>query len=152
MEKTIKLTKDTSLTLSNNMSWVFAYKTQFGGRDIMEILIPVMGALLELYSGIVEAVGDEGLTMQNLKKIPSEDLQNALLELSGLEITQIIQVIWAMAKAADDETPSPTEWMKQFDVFPLDLILPEVLGMIAQGFISSKNLRRLRQKPEAVKA
>ena len=63
----------------------------------------------------------------------------------------LIRIVWAMAKAADDSIEPPEIWLKQFNVFPLDLILPEVVSLAAQGFISSKNLKRLRKVPEAEK-
>ena len=43
MEKKIKLDSKTSITLNNNVGWLFLYKDQFG-RDIVPTLVPVLNA------------------------------------------------------------------------------------------------------------
>ena len=49
-----------------------------------------------------------------------------------------------MAKAADETIDPPRKWVRQFDAFPLDEIVPEVGELMLKGFASSKNLERLR--------
>jgi hypothetical protein len=62
----------------------------------------------------------------------------------------VIQITWAMAKNANDEIEPPREWLKQFETFPIDIILPILFELIAKSFVSSKNLNRLRKiKKEA---
>lgn len=148
MEKTIKVSKDQSMKLSNNISWMFIYRNQFG-KDIVPVLVPAMNAMLELYGQVIEAAGEGGLTTDVMRRIPVEDLQSAVIELSGLEATELIQIIWAMAYAADENIEPPMDWLRQFELFPLDVILPEAVSLIAKGLISSKNLRGLRKLTEA---
>lgn len=148
MEKVIKISEDTTLKVSNNVSWLFAYRSQFG-KDIFPVLVPAINAGIEIFKEIMEQVGDDGLTVEAIKRIPTEDLQDAVLELSGLEMVDLVQIVWAMAKAADDTIAPPEVWLKQFEVFPLDVILPEVVGLAAKGLISSKNLTSLRLTTEA---
>lgn len=148
MEKTIKVSKDQSMKLSNNISWMFIYRNQFG-KDIVPVLVPAMNAMLELYGQVIEAAGEGGITTDVMRRIPVEDLQSAVIELSGLEATELIQIIWAMAYAADESIEPPMDWLRQFETFPLDVILPEAVSLIAKGLISSKNLRGLRKLTEA---
>lgn len=150
MEKIIKIDKETSLKLSNNVSWLFTYRAQFG-QDIVVSLVPALNAGVQLAAQVAGHMKDGRLTAEIFKEIPPEELQNAIIELSGLESVDLIRIVWAMAKAADDSIEPPEIWLKQFNVFPLDLILPEVVSLAAQGFISSKNLKRLRKVPEAEK-
>jgi len=50
-----------------------------------------------------------------------------------------------MAKAADDSIPEPKKWLRSFESFPLDIVVPEVFTMAAQGAMSRKNWESLQQ-------
>ena len=63
----------------------------------------------------------------------------------------VVNVTWAMAKAADENIEPPKRWVRQFDEFPLDVVGPAVFDMAMKGFISSKNLKRLKKISESVK-
>lgn len=141
MEKTIKITKDKSLKLSNNIGWLMIYKNQFG-HDIMLSIMPAISSLVKLLADTIDDVYSDGKV--DIKAISPEAIDEALIDLSGLELTDFIEIIWAMAKSADDDIEDPDEWIKQFEVFPLDLIVPEAAGMIVKGFVSSKNLKRIQ--------
>jgi len=54
-------------------------------------------------------------------------------------------VTWALAKAADERILPPKQWVRQFDSFPLDIIVPAVGELLFKGFSSSKNLARLKK-------
>ena len=56
-----------------------------------------------------------------------------------------------MAKAADETIEPPKQWVRKFEIFPLDVIGPEVFQMVLKGFISSKNLKRLKTAGESLK-
>ena len=57
----------------------------------------------------------------------------------------IVNVTWAMAKAADENIETPKRWVRQFEEFPLDVVGPAVYDLVLKGFVSSKNLRRLKK-------
>ena len=63
----------------------------------------------------------------------------------------VINVTWAMAKAADESIEPPKKWVRQFDEFPLDVVGPAVFDMIIKGFVSSKNLKRLENLRTSLK-
>ena len=56
MEKKIKLDSKTSITLNNNVGWLFLYKDQFG-RDIVPTLVPVLNAGIDLVFGVYRETG-----------------------------------------------------------------------------------------------
>jgi hypothetical protein len=69
-----------------------------------------------------------------------------LLPLFQVEfVDTIINVTWAMAKAADEDIEPPKRWVRQFEEFPLDVVVPAVYELVLKGFVSSKNLKRLKK-------
>lgn len=144
MIKTIRIDEQNELTLSNNVGWLFEYRDQFG-HDIVPDLMPVLGAILELIEGATE----QGISIKEakdaVKAISGGAATGALIELAGLQMTDVINIVWALAKAADDSIPEPKRWVRQFEIFPLDLIVPEAFTLVAQGMMSSKNWTRLQK-------
>ena len=143
MEKTIKIGKK-SVRLNNNISWAIAYRDQFG-RDIIPTLMPLFASALDIISGLINETGKtDEIDLADLAKLANGDsLLNAAIHLGGFEFTDLICITWALAKCSDEDIPEPREWVKQFDEFPLDVIAPEVFGLIFKGVVSSKNLKRL---------
>lgn len=142
MEKTIKLDEKNSVRLSNNVGWLLAYRDQFG-VDIVPALVPVLNAVIEIYAEIAKQTGDLKTAADIFTKIDTETIQGAILELAGVQITDLVNVVWAMAKAADDDIDEPRTWVRQFETFPLDVIAPAVLELAVRGLISGKNSTRL---------
>lgn len=147
MIKTIKLGPDSELTLSNNLAWAMIYKDQFG-HDIVPDVMPVLSALTKLLSELYQTkTKDLG---EMLKSIDSDVLNDALIELCGVQFVDFINLTWAMAKAYDDDIEDPKLWIRKFDEFPVDVIGPAVFELITRGLISSKNLESLRETPKAI--
>lgn len=136
MVKTIKIDDNTELKLSNNIGWAMEYREQFG-HDIIPDLMPVVSAVLTL----LKEANENGF---DLKAIDGEILQEALINLTGVQFVDFVNLLWAMAKTADDNIPEPKRWVKQFESFPLDIIAPEAFMLLAEGLVSSKNLKGLR--------
>ncbi len=143
MEKTIKI-GNKSVRLNNNISWAIAYRDQFG-RDIIPTLMPLFASALDIVSGIINETGKtDEIEITDLAKLADGNaLIDAAVHLGGFEFTDLICITWALAKCADEDIPEPREWVKQFTVFPVDVVAPEVLRLIFKGVVSSKNLKRL---------
>ena len=143
MEKTINI-GDKSIRLNNNIGWALAYRDQFG-RDIVPTLMPLFASSLDIVSGIIKETGKtDEITLSDLAELADGDsLINAVIHLGGFEFTDLICLTWALAKCADEDIPAPREWVKQFDVFPVDVIGPAVFELIFKGVVSSKNVKRL---------
>lgn len=153
MEKTIKLGK-TSVKLSNSVEWLLIYRDQFG-RDILPNLIPIANTAVELAVSLMKATGGKSLEKENVAKVLQSidiaDVQSAMYSLAGLEFADVINIAWAMAKAADEEIDEPRVWVKSLDGFPLDVVLPVLFDMNVQAFLTTKNSKRLRSAVDVLK-
>ena len=150
MEETIKIDSKTSLKLSNSVAWMMLYRDQFG-RDIVPVLIPALTAVTDIAVEVNKAVQNGATPAQIVSALDTDIVKDALVEASGLEFVDLLNIIWAMAKAADDDIDEPIIWVRQFDKFPLDTILPIVFDMILSCMVSTKNLKRLRTSMQSLK-
>ena len=147
MIKTIKLNDEKELTLSNNLAWATIYRDQFG-HDIVPDAMPILSAVLRL----INEVKDYTDVNEIIKTVNFDTLQDTLIELCAFQFTDFINLVWAFAKAYDDNTEAPEKWVRQFDEFPLDIIVPAVFELLTKGMISSKNLKSLQRKKTPKKA
>ena len=151
MEKTINI-GDKEVRLTNNVGWMMTYRDQFG-TDIVMTLTPLIASGLDIVSGLVDEATDGDIfdTKKLLASLDGDTLIDALAHLSGFEMVDLIKITWAMAKEADDSIPDPKRWVKDFDVFPLDEVAPEVAKLAVSGLVSSKNLKRLKALAEKMR-
>lgn len=151
MEQLIKI-GDKEVKVSNNVAWTMEYRDQFN-KDVLEAIMPIATAMIETVTTIINDAGTDGDI--NVKSISSA-LEGKAFEIT-LPLTQlgftdsVINVVWAMAKAADPTIEPPRQWVRQFETFPLDEIVPKVGEMVLSGFTSSKNLERLRKMISGLK-
>lgn len=146
MIKTIKISKDKDLTISNNLAWAMIYKSQFG-HDIVPDIMPIVSAVTKLLGELGKMAGKD--MTEVLKDLDGDTIQSALIELCALQFTDFINLTWAMAKANDDDIETPEKWVREFDQFPVDIIAPAVFDLLLKGLVSSKNLKSLRAIPGA---
>ena len=143
MEKVIKIGK-TEVKLNNNVAWTMEYRDQFG-RDIVPALMPLLASFIEGVSAVVSETGKNELNITDIASALEGRSMEILLPLFQVEfVDTIINVTWAMAKAADEDIDPPKRWVRQFDEFPLDVVVPAVYELVLKGFVSSKNLNRLK--------
>ena len=152
MIKTLSISEEQEVTLSNNVGWLLVYKDQFG-QDIVPSLIPILNAGIDLVYSIYTTTGGK-LDKDSIAKLDTDVIEAALYKLAGFEMVDFLNVVWAMAKNADDKIPEPKKWLNQFEVFPMDLMIPAVFDLLYKGMVSSKNSTRLQEligtlKPEA---
>lgn len=127
MRKTIKIDKNTEIKINTSWNWAYIYQEYFG-HDIIPDLVPAIDAFMHTFTGIVN--GDE--------------IDEDGFDLYGLEITTMTNLIWALAKNADDNIPDVRQWLDTFDVFPLDIIVPEVVEVLASSMMSRKKAELLQ--------
>ena len=143
MEKIIKIGKQ-EVRLNNNVAWTMEYRDQFG-KDILPIVMPFIGTMIESVSTIL---ADSGETL-DIRTI-AESLQGRAIDIilpmfQADFVDLVVNVTWAMAKAADETIEPPKKWVRQFEEFPLDVVAPAVSDLVLKGFVSSKNLKRLKK-------
>ena len=144
MEKIIQIGTQ-EVRLNNNVAWTMEYRAQFG-KDIVPALMPVLASLVEGASTIVADAGDKEISAIDIAEALQGRTIDIMLPLFQVEFVDvIINVTWAMAKAADETILPPKQWVKQFDEFPLDVVGPAIYDLVLKGFVSSKNLKRLKK-------
>lgn len=151
MEKIIKI-GDKEVTLSNNVAWTMEYRDQFN-KDVLEAIMPIATSLIETITTIINESGTDGeIDFKSVSAALEGKSFDITLPLTQLGFTDsIVNVLWAMAKAADPTIEPPRQWVRQFETFPLDEIVPQVGKMVLSGFASSKNLARLREMMQGLK-
>ena len=143
MEKIIKIGKQ-EVKLSNNVAWLMEYKDQFG-KDATQELIPLVATLVETIGSGLASYKDGVINLESLSESIEGRAFELMLPLYQAELsTTLINITWAMAKAADETIDPPKKWVRQFESFPLDVVAPKVWNLAVKGFVSSKNLKRLR--------
>lgn len=145
MEKIIVISNK-EVRLTNNISWCMEYRDQFG-KDVVQDHVPMLASIGEaLATVIAENGGIEKLSVNGVFASLEGRVMDLMIPLMQTEfMSLIINVTWAMAKACDETIPPPKQWVKQFDEFPLDEIVPTIYSLALNGFISSKNLKRLTE-------
>ena len=140
MEKNIRV-GNKSVKVDNGMAFALYYNDQFG-EDIMTTFVPLMATIMQNLGALMEVKDGEEDVIGLLGRDESID---ALFSLSTFGITGFIKVFWALAKSADEEIPPPMEWAKQFNSCPVDTVVKDVLLFALEGYVSSKNWKRLKQ-------
>lgn len=150
MEDILKI-GNKEVKLSNNVAWLMEYRDQFG-KDATQEFIPLISVAIETLGSGLSAYKDGTIDFETLAESIEGRSFEMLLPAYNTELsTMIINITWAMAKAADESIGPPKSWVRQFDVFPFDVIVPKLWEMTTSGFVSSKNLKRLRALIEQAK-
>lgn len=144
MESIIKI-GDKDVKVNNRAGWTMTYRDQFG-HDIVPTLMPLFAGALDVISGLIKETGKtDNIEFEDILAIADGDaLINAFIHLSGFEFVEFLNITWAMAKEADESIPEPNTWIREFEEFPIDVVVPEIVKLAFKGMCSSKNLERLR--------
>lgn len=143
MEKVIKIGKQ-EVRLNNNVAWTMEYRDQFN-KDILPAIMPIVAAVSEGLSSVLSEAGDELTTTSIAEAIQGRSMDILLPMFQAEFVDLVVNVTWAMAKVADEGIAPPKQWVRQFDGFYLDEIGPTVFDLVLKGFVSSKNLKRLKK-------
>ena len=151
MEKIVKIGKQ-EVRLNNNVAWTMEYRDQFG-KDILPAIMPLLASMIEGVSAVIAEASEAGeMTTASISEAIEGKTMDILLPMFQAEFVDlVINVTWAMAKVADETIEPPKRWVRQFDSFPLDVVGPVVYDMVLKGFVSSKNLKRLKKIGESLK-
>ena len=146
MKEIIKLENGQEITLDNNLAWLMEYQNQFG-EDILPTLMPLIMSISDMIGSVADDknIDFDDIKTQDILRVMKMDASlDAWIKLSAFKTTDIINIIWSLAKAADDGIEPPVKWIRQFeDGFPLDVIIPKAAVLVAKGVVSSKNWERL---------
>lgn len=154
MIKSIKINKDQTVELNGSTGWLLVYREYFG-RDILPDIMPVIESGLSMALNLLQSVGvkDNGEVNIEAKAlveaVDDSILSDLFINMSGLETVTLLQIIWAMAKNADDDIPILQKWLNSFEVLPLDVIVPKAVRLIIDSTVSAKNAKRLSKLSQA---
>ena len=151
MESTIMI-GEKEVTLNNNIGWTFIYRDQVG-TDILPTIMPMVAAGIDAVASVADTVNSiDDIEMKDVSRIlKNENIFDALIKLSSFEFVDFVNITWALAKNADESIPEPKRWVKEFEIFPVDTIGPEIISLIVKGAVSSKNWERLQTAIEKMK-
>lgn len=140
-----------SADIDTSAGWLFIYRSNFG-HDILPDIMPIIESGLETIASLLND-SDGELSIKTISEGFGNGMFNDFfIRMSGMEMVTVYQIFWAMAKKADKTIKPIDEYFDQFDVFPLDVIIPEVFSGIIESSISSKNVQSLLTKKEQIKA
>lgn len=141
MIKTINI-DGKEVKFSTNAYFANIFKNQFG-YDILTVIMPLVSETLK---GL-----DELYIRQETEAIMPSTIGELLENVYSLEMVDINNFIWSLAKMADPSIDEPIKWYSQFNEFPVIDILKELLEIIVPSLISKKKLEEIVKFPKMTK-
>lgn len=135
MRAKIKIEDKPAFEINTSNRWAYLYLEYFG-HDIMPELVPMLDTFIQMFSDVL-----------NGNETDESEISDSLY---GLEYTTALNVIWALAKNADDDIPEAPEWYDSFDKFMLDEVAPQVFKTLIDTMVSTKKLELLQEQGKAV--
>lgn len=160
MIRKVHLNEGQTVEINTSAGWLLIYRETFG-KDILPDLMPIVEAVFTSLIEILEDADPESISRDGKIVVDTSSIigsamsgafTNTIAALSTLEFTTIIQILWSLAKNADNKVPNDiASWINQFDTFPVDTITAELFSAISDSMISSKNVRRLKEMLQEIK-
>lgn len=125
MEKIIKI-DDRDVKFKCSASFVYRYKAQFG-KDVLKTIMP-------LIKGVIPLIGQE--------KIETESIVEILQGSSDFELTDVYNIVWVLAKTADNDIPEPAVWYDEFETFPLVEVITELIEILIPSLLTTKESKK----------
>lgn len=142
MEKTITI-DGKEVRFKATASFPLIYKANFN----VDVLTMIMPLISEVVGGADGMVTEETFKTGSLLLTP-ETISMALEGVYSLELIDIMNLLWTMAKCADDEIPDPVKWFGEFDEFPIIDIAIETFPMLFSSLLSKKKFRGTTKPPK----
>lgn len=146
MKKTLKF-GEKEITFSSNANLSYIFKNQFG-YDLVQKAIPLISEIIRGISPYAKFEKNE-MTFDDLDL---ENLADIVEQLNSLEITEIMNIIWAMAKANDGEIKEPELFFADIEDFDIIDCIKELAPIFINSFVSKKKLMKMFPKLELITA
>ena len=144
MKKTVQFDGH-QVEVDTSAGWFYEYMEQFG-HDIMPDIMPIIESVMAAVVSVLKESGGTFTEKSIMQAMDNDALVDAFIKLSGMQYLTVLNIFWAMAKNADAGIPEPKRWYKQLGTFPADTMLPELLRLIVDSSVSSKNAKSLLEK------
>lgn len=144
MVKTIHI-GEKPVEINSSAGWLYTYSEQFG-HDILVVLMPAIEASLSLIAKVFKDSDWENGDDVNklLEGIDEAAISEALITLSSMQLTTLTNIVWALARNADQKIPEPKTWLNSFEEFPIDEIMPKVIMAVIESSLSKKNYQKIQ--------
>ena len=109
MEKTIEI-DNKQVNFKSTASTPLRYKAQFHKDYFAEIL-----------------------KLENLRKTMKSKKLTDAEKLSNIDFELFYNIAWIFAKTADKTILEPLEWLDNFETFPLEIVLPELMDLMTSS-------------------
>lgn len=116
-----------------NASFPIVFKNQFG-YDILTVIMPLISEVLE---GLDSAMKAEEIT----PSVIGEVLENVY----SLELTDIMHLIWTLAKLGNKDIEDCEKWFASFEEFEIFDVAKELSDIVLPSLISKKKLMNLKK-------
>ncbi|WP_010049869.1 hypothetical protein [Carnobacterium maltaromaticum] len=126
MEKTITIA-DKQVRLKSTAATPKRFKIQFGRDYFAELL--KFAKVFEPLNNLEESEGEE-------REVDLSQLSYDSLKLLDFDV--LYDIVWVLAKSADNSIPDPLTWLDQFEVFPLAEIMPEIQELLSHSIKTEK--------------
>lgn len=133
MEKVIQI-DGKNITFKANAAFPIIYKNQFG-KDILTIIMPIISDILKGADELLES--KDGIKPSNLGEL----LENVY----SLELNDVLNLVWTMAKIADDKIKEPIVWYSEFEEFPIFDVAKELMTVLIPSLITKKKLTKIME-------
>lgn len=141
MIKTINI-DGKEVKFSTNAYFANIFKNQFG-YDILTVIMPLVSEALKGLDDLYTRVNQEAIVPSTIGEV----LEN----IYSLEMVDVNNFIWSLAKMADPSIDEPIKWYSQFNEFPVIDILKELWEIILPSLISKKKLEDIVKMPKTEK-
>ena len=148
-----------ALVLDNTFTWMVYYKEAFG-RDIVPDLAPILNSVIKAFFAVFSAVdvdkvvkiatskqknkteADRTSAIMNevVQKVDPDDITGVIIEATAIESVTFLQIMWALAKCADDSIDEFFEWTKTTSGMTPDFLVSEVFDLVLKGWITENPL------------
>lgn len=142
MEKTITI-DGKEVRFKASASFPLIYKANFN-VDILTIIMPLLSEVI----GSADEMFTEDSFKDGTLVLTPETISTALEGVYSLELIDIMNLLWTMAKCADPEIPEPMKWFGEFDEFPIIDIAVQVFPMLFESLFSKKKFRGMTTPPK----
>lgn len=167
--------EERALVLDNTFTWMVYYKEAFG-RDIVPDLAPILNSVIKAFFAVFSAVdidkvvkiaiskqkdkkkdkteADRTSAIMNeiVQKVDPDDITEVIIEATAIESVTFLQIMWALAKCADDSIDEFFEWTKTTSGMTPDFLVSEVFDLVLKGWITENPLvKRLLEETKEPK-
>lgn len=144
MEKTLDIGGQ-EVRFKFSLSAFYIFKSQFG-YDAVQTLIPVLGEVIESIDIEKLIAAQRKDSKAKGKEVEIEFTNNEILaevgriigEIASFEIIDILNLVWAFAKAGDKSIAEPERRYDSFEDFPIFDVLSEIIQPIYSSIGTKK--------------